>query len=219
METHRLVVPRSARYATMGTIDDTKSRTSGWFCHGYGQLATEFLESVSVLRRSSRVLVAPEALSRFYHEDHKRRVGASWMTREDRLHEMDDYLRYLDLVHDTLFQDDGSRRRHGSDFVGYSQGAATAARWAVRGAARIDHLMLWGSPLPPELDDAESLEPLSRMSVTLVRGTRDTFLDGRAMERATAGAARATRCSLRHEKLRGGSSDGRRQTLNALAAS
>ena len=117
-----------------------------------------------------RLLVAPEALSRFYHEDHKR-IGASWMTREDRDTEMEDYVRYLDLLHDQLFEI-VERDRLKLRLLGYSQGAATAARWAVRGRAKIDHLVLWGSPLPPELGDEAALREIH---LTLVGGSRDEF--------------------------------------------
>ena len=140
-QTHRLVVPRAARYVTSGTIDGPLDDV--WIlCHGYGQLASEFLGLARALEHPRRLLVAPEALSRFYHEDHNR-IGASWMTREDRDVEMEDYVRYLDLLHDQLFEI-VERERLELRLLGYSQGAATAARWAVRGRAKIDHLVLWG---------------------------------------------------------------------------
>ena len=168
-QTHRLVVPRAARYVTSGTIDGPLDDV--WIlCHGYGQLASEFLGLARALEHPRRLLVAPEALSRFYHEDHNR-IGASWMTREDRDVEMEDYVRYLDLLHDQLFEI-VERERLELRLLGYSQGAATAARWAVRGRAKIDHLVLWGSPLPPELEDEAALR---EMRLTLVGGSRDEF--------------------------------------------
>jgi len=172
-ETHHLVVPRTARYETVGELGDAVDEVV-FLCHGYGQLAAEILDGARALASPSRLLVAPEALSRFYLEDH-RRVGASWMTREDREREMDDYVRYLDLVHGRVFE--VVARPHVTlRLLGFSQGAATAARWAVRGAARVDHLILWGSALPPELDEASSLEPLRSMRLSLVGGSRDGFL-------------------------------------------
>src|ERR1051325_10016453 len=56
-------------------------------------------------RHGRRRLVAPEGLSRFYLSERatERRVGASWMTREDRLAEIADYLGYLDAVYDDVF--------------------------------------------------------------------------------------------------------------------
>ena len=75
---HKLVVPRTARYALLGAVDERVDEA--WIlCHGYGQLGMEFLESARALARPGRLLVAPEAMSRFYHEDHET-VGASWMT-------------------------------------------------------------------------------------------------------------------------------------------
>jgi predicted esterase len=172
-ENHRLVVPRSARYLTAGSLDSGIDDV--WIlCHGYGQLASDLISSASALTRAGRLLVAPEALSRFYLADHEK-VGASWMTREDRLAEMEDYIRYLDLLHDQLFQV-VPRSEARLRVLGFSQGVATGARWAVRGKARLDDLILWGSALPPELDSEESLERLGRLKLTLVGGTRDEFL-------------------------------------------
>jgi len=170
IQEQHLVVPRTARYQIQGSPDDDLH--SVWFlCHGYGQLAVELLRSAKALVHEERLMVAPEALSRFYHADHKT-IGASWMTREDRGHEMDDYIRYLDLVHDQVFQivpRDAVRLT----LLGFSQGCATAARWAARGHAKVDRLVLWGQALPPELDDEASTAPLKAQHLTLVRGSRD----------------------------------------------
>jgi len=169
---HRLVVPRSARYLTTGDAEGELDHV--WFlCHGYGQLASKFLDFASALAGPQKLLVAPEALSRFYHDDH-RTIGATWMTREDRDREIEDYVRYLDLLYEEIFSI-VDRTRVSVSVLGYSQGAATAARWAVRGQATVERLVLWGSPLPPELDDETSLAPLRALKLTLVGGTRDEF--------------------------------------------
>jgi predicted esterase len=172
-ETRQLVVPRTARYLTVG---NTAGRLEDvWFlCHGYGQLASDLLAQALVLVSEARLLVAPEALSRFYHEDHKR-VGASWMTREDRLAEMEDYVRYLDLLYRDVFAV-VDRSRVEVRVLGFSQGVATAARWVARDQAKVDQLVLWGSAIPPELDDEASLSKLRALELTLVSGTRDRFL-------------------------------------------
>ncbi|HJS73420.1 MAG TPA: phospholipase, partial [Vicinamibacteria bacterium] len=87
-ESHHLAVPRTARYLTLGPGEGPIEEV--WFLlHGYGQLASELLHYARALAGDRRLLVAPEGLSRFYHEDHEK-VGASWMTREDRLAEIDD---------------------------------------------------------------------------------------------------------------------------------
>jgi hypothetical protein len=77
---HRVTVSRSTRYYTMG-----RPGREAWFVlHGYGQLAERFLTECGALDDGTRLIVAPEALSRFYVDRAHRVVGASWMTREDR---------------------------------------------------------------------------------------------------------------------------------------
>src|SRR5256885_14142400 len=138
MQEHGVSDARTARYFTVGSL---RGAGEVWFaCHGYGQLASRFLEKLRVLDDGTRFLVAPEGLSRFYLSESptERRVGASWMTREDRLAEIEDYVRFLDAVYaDVLGLIDRSQMTVHA--LGYSQGAATASRWAAMGKARIDH--------------------------------------------------------------------------------
>ena len=166
MQEHHLSTSRSARYYTLGKAERA---TELWFvCHGYGQLAARFLERFRPLEAGQRCIVAPEGLSRFYLTDSpaERRVGASWMTREDRLREIDDYVRYLDAVYGETA---GPQAKVTA--LGFSQGSATVCRWAALGTSRIDRLIVWGGEVPPDLD----VKRLSSVNLTLVYGTRDEF--------------------------------------------
>ncbi len=168
MQEHTLSTSRSARYFTLGAPERAGEC---WFvCHGYGQLATRFLERFRPLAVPERCIVAPEGLSRFYLTDkpEERRVGASWMTREDRLHEIDDYVRYLDAVYAKV-----APAHAKVTALGFSQGTATVCRWAALGesSSRIDRLILWGGDVPPDLD----LKRLRVPRLTLVYGTHDGF--------------------------------------------
>ena len=104
MREEHLTVQRTARYYTLGAAGPGL-RQLVVACHGYGQLAGRFIRHFAPLDDGSRLVVAPEALSRFYLDEPgtapaaERRVGACWMTREDRLHEIDDYVRYLDALY------------------------------------------------------------------------------------------------------------------------
>jgi predicted esterase len=173
---HRLTVPRSARYFRLGGAQPVQV----WFvCHGYGQLASRFLDKLRVLDDGSRYLVAAEGLSRFYLSESptERRVGASWMTREDRLAEIDDYVRYLDAVYADVFSA-LDRARVTVCALGFSQGAATVSRWTALGKGKIDRLILWGGEFPPDLD--LTVEPvaarLRAARLTLVHGRDDEFI-------------------------------------------
>lgn len=172
MREHFLSTARTARFFTLGNPDNAREF---WFvCHGYGYLAARFLERFRPVEAEHRCIVAPEGLSRFYVTDRpdERRVGASWMTREDRLHEIDDYVRYLDAVRSKI-----AMPKTSTIALGFSQGAATACRWAVFGSAPVDRLIVWGGEIPPDLDLSEErvVERLRTCHLTLVYGTRDEF--------------------------------------------
>jgi predicted esterase len=187
MQEHRLSVARTARYYTLGALGPATRQV--WFvCHGYGQLAGRFLRHFAPLDDGSRVIVAPEGLSRFYLSERaaERRVGASWMTREDRLAEIDDYVHYLDAVHAAVAAS-GHPATASAHALGFSQGAVTVSRWAAFGAARIDRLVLWGGEFPPDLDlsPAAVADRLRATRLSLVHGRADQFMTPKVISTIT----------------------------------
>jgi predicted esterase len=147
--------------------------------HGYGQLARSLARDLLPLAAEHH-LVAPEGLSRFYARGGDGRVGASWMTRDDREVEITDYVRYLDLVHQHVRAPAGIPVR----LLGFSQGAATACRWAAQGAARPDRVVLWGGDVPPDLDWPQVGDRLRGIPFTLVTGSADPYMPREAVERS-----------------------------------
>ncbi len=175
--THSIQLPvrRTARVVLLG--ESSSSIEQVWIaCHGYGQLAPAFAQELGALADPGRLVVVPEALNRYYLEDHggvhgpDHPVGATWMTREERLVDIDDYCAYLDTVHDHVF---ASIERGNATLcvLGFSQGAATAARWVARTTRPVDHLVLWGAGLPPELDPGA----FRKTPLTIVSGERDRY--------------------------------------------
>jgi len=184
MHEHHIGVSRTARYFTLG--ENLREVAEVWFvCHGYGQLAARFLEKLRVLDDGRRHLVAPEGLSRFYLTESptERRVGATWMTREDRLAEIADYVRYLDAVYDDVFRRI-DRARVTVHALGFSQGAATVSRWTALGKSRIDRVILWGGEFPPDLDltGADVAGRLRAARLTLVYGRSDEYITPKVLE-------------------------------------
>jgi len=171
---HHLTVPRTARYLTLGEVEGAEEV---WFLlHGYSMLASGFLTWFQPAVRAGRVLVAPEALSRAYFvEKGLRRVGASWMTKEEREAEIEDYVRYLDLLADRLVS--GVSERPRLEVHGFSQGTATACRWVAYGKHRVDRLALWAGGVPPDLDFSRFRSSLGAAPLLLLAGRRDRILD------------------------------------------
>jgi len=188
---HYLKVSRSARYFTLGEVVAAPAEI--WIvCHGYGQLAGRFLSRLDALDDGRRLIVAPEALSRFYVDGTvpASKVGASWMTREDRLGEIEDYVRYLDEVYDAACR---PVHREGVTLTafGFSQGVATASRWALRGKPKVDRLILWAGLLPPDLEPGAHQAALNALDLVFVLGDRDEFTSGTALAEQQAALDRA----------------------------
>ena len=192
MTTHRISTSRTARYVTLGGAPPEAAGDAAagaeppgevWLaCHGYGQLAPRWARHFEPLASPDRLLVVPEGLNRFYLDDRHQRVGASWMTREDRDDEIVDQVAYLDAV-----LTEACRQRRVDPLAvrlvgfGFSQGVATICRWlersplAVRRPRRADRLILWGGPLPTDLDPGAERAWLSGADLVLVAGDRDAF--------------------------------------------
>lgn len=172
---------RTARFSLSG--DASAGITDVWFvCHGYGQLASDFIGEFDCIASPHRLIVAPEALSRFYLAEAggfhgpDAKIGATWMTREDRDVEIDDYVSYLDSMYDLIFQE-VDRTPVTVTVLGFSQGGATANRWLTRGRAKADRLLMWGCLLASDSDLNEAATFFREVELSIVYGTRDKFAD------------------------------------------
>ena len=144
--------------------------------HGYGQLAEYFVRHFAPLHAADpagTVIVAAEALSRFYLDGTGGRVGASWMTRADRLAEIADQQAYLTALLDPLRAAAPAARL---TVLAFSQGTAAASRWLASrpDGLRPHQLVLWAGDYPADALPAPSLLP--GLPVTLVSGDQDEYI-------------------------------------------
>jgi predicted esterase len=178
---HAIRVRRTARYYTLGPTHGFP-RELWVVCHGYGQLAQRFLSQFAVLDDGTRLIVAPEALSRFYVDpiaerrgQSAPRIGASWMTKEDREAEIADYVAYLEqLTTEVRHHLTGAGPR--IVVLGFSQGTATVCRWLAASELRADEIVLWAGGIPPELDLASWADNLHGAALSLVAGETDELV-------------------------------------------
>jgi predicted esterase len=180
IEEAHIAVRRTARYYTLG--HNVIAPREVWFaCHGYGQLASHFARHFEPLDDGTRLIVVPEALSRFYFGDARAThandamVGATWMTREDRETEIEDHVAYLDALYAAIRRRRG-RARARCTVLGFSQGVATVCRWLARGRARADRLVLWGGRLPQDIFPLPPDSTIRSASLTLVLGASDEYV-------------------------------------------
>jgi len=153
-----------------------------WFvCHGYGHMASVFLKDFQVLDDGKHLVVAPEGLHRFYLFGSGGRVGASWMTKEDRLDDINDYIIYLDNIYAEIMDQldiDGVK----VNALGFSQGTATVCRWVLNGSSRVHRLVLWGGEFPPDTDWDANRQRLNNLDIQLVFGKADPIVKTALLE-------------------------------------
>lgn len=183
MAEHKLTVPRTARYYTLGTASKTVQNL--WIvCHGYGQLGCYFVRHFSGLDDGKTLVVAPEALSRFYLDGFAGRVGAAWMTKEDRLSEIEDQANYLNLLLAEQLQQLSKEVR--VTVLGFSQGGATVCRWLASGNVPVHRLVLWAASFPEDIDFAAGKAAFQQLPVAVVYGTQDKFITPEVLEKKQA---------------------------------
>lgn len=169
---YHLSTPRTGRLVIEGD-PDTEVQQLWLVFHGYRQLAPNFIRRFAGLIEPGVVVAAPEGLSRFYVEGVRGKVGASWMTKEDRLREIEDQHAWLDRVWAHLQTLPGEPQVH---LLGFSQGVATLWRWLrQRRDLQPDTLTLWAGSIPEEFD-ADMDRRLSRLRLTLAYASHDEFI-------------------------------------------
>ncbi|MGY3087445.1 putative esterase [Hymenobacter sp. UYAg731] len=174
MERH-LTVARTARYQQLGELSSRTRRV--WFvCHGYGQLAAYFVRHFAFLTAAdpTTVIIAPEGLSRFYLSGNGGRVGASWMTRDDRLHEIEDHVNFFNQLAATVLPQCPPGVQ--VTVLGFSQGTATVSRWLAQAAFRPAHLVLWAGGFPDDLAPTAAQKLLRGLPVAVVIGSDDAYI-------------------------------------------
>ncbi len=126
--------------------------------HGYGMLGEYFLPKFEPLFREDTLVIVPEALSRFYLDNQYEKVGASWMTKEDRLLDIQEQFSYLNKVYENFIKPIKNLRQF--NVLGFSQGVATAWRWIQKQKIHVDNLVIWAGSIPLEPIESFYVEKL-----------------------------------------------------------
>ncbi len=190
IDTHKLTVAKTARYATTGAAPVDTARLWVVF-HGYGNRAADFIQAFGEGAPADARVVAPEGLSRFYVEavradgGHLQRTGATWLTRDDREDELRDALAMLQSViareHAAVVSARGVSPQLG--VLGFSQGVAMSMRWVVQATAnpslgsgaRVHTHVLWAGGLAHDVADDALRTAWRETDLHVVTGERDRF--------------------------------------------
>ncbi len=167
VEKIQLKVSKTARLIHLKSENKTNSKLL-IALHGYGQLSTFFSRKFQTLPALGFDVAVPEGLHRFYLSGSSGRVGASWMTKEERETDIQDN-------HDYINQFIQSIENEYDEIIllGFSQGGATAARYYFENPKKIDALVLWASVFPPDIQLPSNTFPNDK--VYFVLGKEDEY--------------------------------------------
>lgn len=144
---HQLAVTIKAPYYTLNQLTESTKRV--WLIfHGYGQLAEYFIKKFDILDPEENFIIAPQGLSKYYLDGFYGRVGASWMTKEDRLTEIDNQYSYIDAVLNEVGDISGKQLI----YFGFSQGTATMGRFAGWSKLQFNKMIIWAGTFPPDIE-------------------------------------------------------------------
>ncbi len=176
-----IITQKTARYFLIGKSSE-KIKSVLIVLHGYGQLAEDFIKYFEPIKNETTLIIAPEALNRFYIRGFSGKVGSTWMTKEDRENEIKDYVNYLDAVYDDVIKF-GLLSKTKITVLGFSQGTVTACRWLSKGKSKAGQLILWGGGVPPDVDLELSNELFNSLQLTIVVGDKDEFISLEQIEK------------------------------------
>ncbi len=149
--------------------------------HGYGQLAEFFIRKFQEFDNPNRLFVAPEGTNYNYIEGFRGRVGANWMTRHEREIAIANNQRYLNQLVDGLlaeYQEKPTLR-----ILGFSQGAATATRWASNWKGEVTQLVLWAGGFAEDLELELASLKFAKTDFAMVLGNQDELILPESIEK------------------------------------
>ena len=166
---HSIEISKKARWFHIGEVPQDGKEVI-IVLHGYGQHPAYMLSGLRDLENEERTICAPEGLSRFYVRGFDGKVGASWMTRDDRAVEIIDHLAYLNKWWSSLEIDESIS----VTLIGFSQGVATAARWLGDGM-KVDKVIFSSGTLPTEWTQNKPLLDKRINKIHIIRPKDDEF--------------------------------------------
>ena len=170
----KIVVNKKARYYQIG--DANKDVSTLWVVlHGYAMLSEFFIKKFKKLDDGNTLIIAPEGLNRFYIGESFQRVGASWMTKEERESDIEENIHYLNALIENVFKEIGHKNVQ-LNVLGFSQGGATACRWVFNSKIKVDNLILWAGDIPKDTLTQENKAKWKTIKTHLVMGKKDHLI-------------------------------------------
>jgi len=171
---------KQVTYQTTKTYETLNERTEKtkniWIVlHGIGYLSKYFIKYFDGLNADENYIIAPQAPSKYYLKNEYKYVGASWLTKENRVLETINVLAYLDAV----YAAEKNPANCNLIIFGFSQGVSIATRWIASRKIHCSQIILYAGGIPKELN-SEDFEYLNYQEthIKVIVGDKDEYLKG-----------------------------------------
>ncbi|QKX06452.1 esterase [Aquimarina sp. TRL1] len=136
----------SNTYDTLNSLTDHTKNV--WLVfHGIGYLSRYFIRLFSSFPPEENYIIAPQAPAKYYKDEQYKRVGSSWLTRENTLIDTQNVLNYIDAI----MTSENIPSHVNLNVLGYSQGVSIASRWIASRKINCNALVLISGGFPKEL--------------------------------------------------------------------
>ncbi|WP_299216691.1 esterase [uncultured Aquimarina sp.] len=160
---------------TYDTLNELTSETKTvWLVfHGIGYLSRYFIRLFQSLDPKENYVIAPQAPSKYYKNNDYKKVGSSWLTKENTRTETKNVLNYIDSVIEAEKLPSTAR------FVvlGYSQGVSIASRWIASRQIQPDGFVMISGGFPKELGKEDFIFLTQKTKVTHILGEKDPYFE------------------------------------------
>ncbi|MFZ1678870.1 MAG: hypothetical protein WAT91_16420 [Saprospiraceae bacterium] len=152
-----------------------------WIClHGYGELGKYFIRHFEFLDPGENLVIVPEGMNRYYTDEIHERLAANWMTKEDRLDEIADYILFLETLRSKLSWDKNPNIK--IIYFGFSQGVTTLIRWLTTIHPRADYILMWAGAIPDDIAFDHSRLYFEKIMSHYFIGDMDRYLKKESMQ-------------------------------------
>ena len=174
MQSRHINVTKRARYFQIGEANSSTKKVWMVF-HGYAMLSEFFIKKFEILNDGETLIIAPEALNRFYITEDFSRVGASWMTKLERENDIIENNQYIESLFQKVAKDIGHSNFQ-LNVLGFSQGSATACRWIFSSNNKANNFIVWAGDIPKDSLTEENRSKWNSLNIFLVFGTKDPLI-------------------------------------------
>jgi predicted esterase len=174
MQSKHINVTKRARYYQIGEANSSIKKVWMVF-HGYAMLSEFFIKKFETLNDGETLIIAPEALNRFYITENFSRVGASWMTKLERENDIIENNKYIESLFQRVAKDIGHSNFQ-LNVLGFSQGSATACRWIFSTNNKANNFIVWAGDIPIDCLKDENRSKWNSLNTFLVFGTKDPLI-------------------------------------------